>query len=100
MRGNRWHLLLLLGRKDEAAEALRPMAENGVPFRIAGQLGYPQFDPRPFEPLMKVLEREGIQPSPPAEIPFACPPAASQASVGSLRNEGAVSAGSRDGGAG
>ncbi len=81
LRGNRWHLLLLLGRKDEATEALRPMVETGVPFRIAGQLGYPQFDPRPFEPLMKVLEREGIQPASPAEVPFACPPAEANGSA-------------------
>lgn len=85
-RGFRWHLLLLLGRPDEATEVLQPLFSGGVPYRVANLLFYPQFDARPFPSLMQVLEREGIDRPPPAEIPFACPPpesdgAASDASL-------------------
>ncbi|MEJ2514364.1 MAG: hypothetical protein P8102_03960 [Gammaproteobacteria bacterium] len=74
IRGIRWHILLLLGRREQATDVLRPLASDAVPYRLAGQLGYPYFDPRPFPSLMRALEREGIDRPPPVEIPFACPP--------------------------
>jgi TolB-like protein len=76
---------MLLGREDEAAEALRPLAGGSVPGGIADFLVYGQFDPRPYPSLMAVLEREGIDRPAPVKIPFACPPpAASDKSVAVL----------------
>jgi len=84
-RSTRWHLLMLLGREDEAAETLRPLAAGSLPGGIADFLTYGQFDPRPYPSLMAVLEREGIERPPPLKIPFACPPpAASDKSVAVL----------------
>ncbi|MEJ2514363.1 MAG: hypothetical protein P8102_03955 [Gammaproteobacteria bacterium] len=70
----RWHLLMLLGRVDDANETVRRVAQQGVPYQIAGWLYYPHFDPRAFPSLVRVLEREGIDRPLPVEIPFACPP--------------------------
>ncbi len=69
-----WHVLMLLGRKQDAYATLQPLEEAGVPYLLATQLGYHKFDPKPFPSVMAVLEREGIQRPPPAEIPFQCPP--------------------------
>jgi TolB-like protein/Tfp pilus assembly protein PilF len=69
-----WHLLMLLGREDEAVELVRPLDESGLPYQMASWLSYPQFDPRPYPNLMAVLEREGVRRPPPRELPFKCPP--------------------------
>ncbi len=71
-----WHLLMLLGRTGEAAALLQPLEEAGNTFALASYLVYPQFDPSPFQSLMKILEREQVQRPPPEPLPFACPPAA------------------------
>ncbi|MGE4073117.1 MAG: hypothetical protein AB7E72_18265 [Lysobacterales bacterium] len=70
----RWHLLMLLGRKAEAANALMPLEQSGNTYALAGFLTYVQFDPSPFPSLLQLLEREHIVRPPPVELPFACPP--------------------------
>ena len=69
-----WHILVLLGKHEEAAQLLKPYESEAVPIMLGTFLTYPQFDPRPFPALMSILEREGIDWPPPREIPFACPP--------------------------
>ncbi len=69
-----WHLLMLLGRKAEAEQALMPLEESGNTYALAGFLTYAQFDPSPFPSLLQLLEREGVDRPPPVALPFACPP--------------------------
>jgi len=71
-----WLVHHMLGNYDQAAEALQPLADSGIPYQMADFLSYPKFDPTPFPALMAVLEREGIQRPEPAVEPFRCPPAA------------------------
>lgn len=71
----RWHLLMLLGKFDDAAELLQPLEAAGNTFALAGFLAYPQFDPAPFPSLMQVLRREKVERPAPVPLPFACPPA-------------------------
>jgi TolB-like protein len=71
----RWHLLMLLGRHDDASALLRPLDEAGNTYALAGFLGYRHFDPAPFPSLLQVLEREKVQRAPPVLLPFACPTA-------------------------
>jgi hypothetical protein len=71
----RWHLLMLLGREDEATELLQALEKAGNTFALGGFLAYRQFDPTPYPSLMRVLEREKVQRPPPIPLPFACPPA-------------------------
>ena len=70
----RWHLLQLLGRKQEAVALLMPLEQGGYLQALAGFLSYRHFDPTPFPSLMRVLEREKVQRPPPIELPFACRP--------------------------
>jgi TolB-like protein/tetratricopeptide (TPR) repeat protein len=71
----RWHLLMLLGRNEDARRLLESLERSGNLQGLAGFLSYRQFDPTPFPSLMAVLAREKI-PRPPAEtLPFACRPA-------------------------
>jgi TolB-like protein len=72
----RWHLLMLLGRVQEANEALHALERNGNTFALTGFLIYPHFDPTPFPSLMAVLARERIERPPAEPLPFACPPPA------------------------
>jgi TolB-like protein len=72
----RWHILMLLGKRDEAAELLQPLEAAGNTFALAGFLAYPQFDPAPFPSLMQVLRREKVERPAAVPLPFACPPAA------------------------
>jgi TolB-like protein len=74
-RSSRWHILKLLGEKQQAVEVLRPYAESGVPHMLASYLHYRTFDPSPFPAVMAVLNREGIRRPPAVDIPFKCPPA-------------------------
>jgi hypothetical protein len=69
-----WHLLELLGEEQATTAFLRRMEEKKAD--LVNFLGYPQFDPRPFPSLMRILEREQIKRPPPRPLPFACPPAA------------------------
>jgi len=69
-----WHILVLLGEHEKAAQVLKPYESKEVPMMLGAFLEYEQFDPRPFPTLMSILEREGLDWPPPREIPFACPP--------------------------
>jgi TolB-like protein len=71
----RWHLMMLLGLTADAIALLQPLERDGRTYALAAMLSYPQFDPRPFPSLMRVLEREKVQRSLPVTLPFACPPA-------------------------
>jgi TolB-like protein len=71
----RWHLLMLLGRTEEAVGLLRPLESAGNTFALAGFLAYPHFDPTPFPSLMQVLQREKVERPAALPPPFACPPA-------------------------
>jgi TolB-like protein len=70
-----WHLLMLLGRTDEAVALLQPLERAGNTYALAGYLSYPEFDPSPFPSLVRMLEREKAQRPPPLTPPYACPPA-------------------------
>ena len=74
LRSERWHMLKMLGRDQDANEELRAISQSGIPYQIADMLGYPQFDPSPYPSLVTMLERQGIKRPPPVEIPFKCPP--------------------------
>jgi TolB-like protein len=69
-----WHIFLLLGERDKAAQVLQPLDAIDAPIVLGNYLLYQQFDPRPFPHLMSILEREGLDWPPPRDIPFACPP--------------------------
>ncbi len=71
----RWQVLMLLGREDEAYGLLEPFARNGQLYVLAGFLSYPEFDARRFPALMQVLDREQVTRAPARAIPYACPPA-------------------------
>ena len=68
----RWHLLMLLGRRDEASQVLMPFERGGNVLALSSFLNYRQFDPRPYPSLMRMLEREKLQRPPPVELPFVC----------------------------
>lgn len=70
----RWHLLMLLGRTEEANALLHALERDGNVFALAGFLAYRQFDPTPFPSLTAMLEREQAPQPPPLALPFACPP--------------------------
>lgn len=72
--GRDWYILMLLGRPDEAAAALKPYESLSSPATVGSFLMYPQFDPRPFPILMDILRRENVDRVTPVPIPFACPP--------------------------
>ena len=73
-RSQRWHLLMLLGRTDEAAVALQALERAGNVSALSGFLLFPHFDPTPFPSLMALLAREKVERPPPVPLPFACPP--------------------------
>ncbi len=68
----RWHLLMLLGRRDEAAQVLMPLERSGNTQALVGFLAYRQFDATPYPSLMRVLAREKVNRPPGVELPFAC----------------------------
>ncbi|NCO19412.1 MAG: hypothetical protein GW900_05080 [Gammaproteobacteria bacterium] len=73
-QNERWLALLLMGRTEAAAELLRPLEEAGNTYALASYLIYPQFDPRPYPGLMRILASEGMEPRALRPIPFACSP--------------------------
>jgi TolB-like protein len=68
----RWHLLMLLGRRDEAAQVLMPLERSGNTQALVGFLAYRQFDATPYPSLMRVLAREKVDRPPAVELPFVC----------------------------
>ena len=71
----RWHLLMMLGRTEEAGALLQPLERAGNTYALAGYLSYPEFDPSPFPSLVRMLKREKVQRPPALALAFACPPA-------------------------
>ena len=69
-----WLALLLMGQPEAAAELLQPFEAAGNTYALASYLSYPQFDPRPYPGLMRVLTSEGLDPKVLRPIPFACAP--------------------------
>jgi TolB-like protein len=70
--GQRWHLLMLLDRRVEAAQVLMPLERSGNLQALAGHLNYRQFDPAPYPSLVRAMQRENIQRPPAVALPFAC----------------------------
>ena len=69
-----WLVLLLLGDKAAAVEELKQYESAETPQTIASWLVYHKFDPSPYPVVMDILEREGVQRPPAAEMPYTCPP--------------------------
>ncbi len=69
-----WLILLLLDDKEAAAEELKQYESSETPVTIASWLVYHKFDPSPYPVLMDILEREGVDRPPAAEMPYTCPP--------------------------
>jgi hypothetical protein len=70
-----WLILLLLDDKEAAAEELKQYESSETPQTIASWLVYHKFDPSPYPVLMDIVEREGVDRPPAAEMPYTCPPA-------------------------
>ena len=68
-----WHISKLLGKEQQATDALQPYATSGVPHMLSSYLIYNSFDPRPFPEIMAVLDREGVTRPPVVEIPIQVP---------------------------
>ncbi|MGI9222507.1 MAG: hypothetical protein ACR2QS_15885 [Woeseiaceae bacterium] len=69
-----WLLYKLQGRNELATDELRKFDSEEFPQAIASWLSYHTFDPTPYPVLMGIVEREGIQRPPLAELPYQCPP--------------------------
>jgi len=69
-----WLILLLLDDKEAAVEELKQYESSETPQTIASWLVYHKFDPSPYPVLVDILEREGVQRPPAAEMPYTCPP--------------------------
>ena len=75
----KWLAYKMIGRDEEARALLAPYDRAEPPYLLTGFLYYPYFDASEFPNLQRVLTRERINRPPPANIPFACPPATEQA---------------------
>ncbi len=73
-QNEQWLALLLMGQPEAAAELLQPLEAAGNTYALSSYLIYPQFDPRPYPGLMRVLAAEGMEPKALRPIPFACLP--------------------------
>ena len=71
-RTDQWLGALLIGRTQQAYEALQVLEDSGRTYALASYLIYPQFDATRFPSLMRVLDAEGLEPHPVRPIPFAC----------------------------
>jgi TolB-like protein len=69
-----WLVLLMLDRKEEAADLLKAFESTETPQTIASWLVYHKFDPSPYPVLMEIMQREGVTRPPPVEIPYTCGP--------------------------
>jgi hypothetical protein len=65
--------LHLLGREDEAHEALQEITSADVPYSLATLLSYQQFDISRFPDLDDRLSSQGLVRSAPNPSPFNCP---------------------------
>ena len=71
-RTDQWLGASLIGRTQQAYEALQGLEDAGHTYALASYLIYPQFDATRFPSLMRVLDAEGLEPHPVRPIPFAC----------------------------
>ena len=71
-RTDQWLGASLIGRTQQAYEALQVLDDSGHTYALASYLIYPQFDATRFPSLMRVLDAEGLEPHPVRPIPFAC----------------------------
>ena len=69
-----WLVLLMLDRKEEAADLLKAFESTETPQTIASWLVYHKFDPSPYPVLMEIMEREGVTRPPLVEMPYTCGP--------------------------
>ncbi|MEE4172933.1 MAG: hypothetical protein V2I57_01620, partial [Xanthomonadales bacterium] len=70
----RWHLEMMLGNPQQAAEALRPFESTDAPMAVSNFMLYPQFDPTPFPVVMTTIQRENVDRPAPILPGFQCPP--------------------------
>ncbi|MDX1455736.1 MAG: hypothetical protein R3217_09790, partial [Gammaproteobacteria bacterium] len=71
--GEKWLSSQMTGRFDVAEELLRHLDQPDTVFALSSWMYYPQFDPRPYQNLMDMLARNGIEPATPRRETFACP---------------------------
>lgn len=69
-----WLMLKLQGDDQAAIDELKKLESADFPQVIASWLTYHTFDPDPYPVLLEIVEREGIQRPPLAEMPYLCPP--------------------------
>ena len=62
----------IMGKQDEAVEALMDNDVNNDMITLVSFLGYGTFDPRPYPNLMAVLESQGIKLGEPVKTPYEC----------------------------
>ncbi len=68
----RWLALMLLNRKQEAYQLLKPLYDHDQLYSLSSWLIYPYFDASQFPKLQQILDREGAQRGKPVPIPFGC----------------------------
>ncbi len=68
----KWLALMLLNRKQEAYQLLKPMYDHDQLYSLSSWLIYPFFDVSQFPKLQQILDREGAQRGKPVPIPFGC----------------------------
>ncbi len=68
----KWLALMLLDRKKEAYQLLKPLYEHNQFYSLSSWLIYPYFDVSRFPKLQQILDREGAQRGKPVPIPFGC----------------------------
>jgi TolB-like protein len=73
-RSNRWLMLLMLDRREEATELIRHYDTEASVYELTGFMSYMIFDARPFRSLDLLMQREGIRRPLPVEVPYKCPP--------------------------
>ncbi len=94
---SRWHIEMMLGNPQRAAEALRPFESAAAPMAVTNFLLYPQFDPTSFPVVMSIIRRENIERAPPVLPAFQCPPAGSGRPTVAVLPFRAMSSGPDDG---
>ncbi|HKI44299.1 MAG TPA: hypothetical protein VKA08_03090 [Balneolales bacterium] len=68
----KWLALMLLNRKQEAYDLLKPIYDHDQLYSLSSWLIYPYFDATQFPKLQQILDREGGQRGKPVPIPFGC----------------------------
>ena len=68
----KWLALMLLHRKQEAYQLLKPLYNHDQLYSLSSWLIYPYFDASQFPKLQQILDREGAKRGKPVPIPFGC----------------------------